>query len=666
MDLLQLSCPDCGASLELTQGESEPVCSACGHAFAVSNGIIDFIPENTFYWGEIQQDLMAQINAQAEQGDWLEALITHLGGKHERIVDYILDPVRYASLFHFYDAAQSETCLDLGSGWGPISFGLARFFKRVYSVDGVYERLRFQSTRAAQSGIQNITFLRSTMLRLPIPDSSIDVAIVNGLLEWIGLSASDISPRELQERFLSEVRRVLKPQGRLMIGIENRFGMQYFNGHPDHSGLRYTSVLPRKLANLVVRKFKRNEADFVYSGAEDSYRTLTYSYWGYQSLLKKMGYQDPEIYWAWPSYSHPHAAGTLDGNSIRHYLQNLVDSVDSKLFQTAIRLARWLPDGLMGTAVRLFAPHFLIIAHKEQPASRLQDALLGEQRQSFVRVTQGASLEYQTTFYFLHPDKPARLVGVQEDGLAEGKSRLVTSRALSMQGRMIHQDSPADARLAGAWLAEFQRNSQQGVWRLEELTAEIDSLCAALQQHDRQDHTLSNLLDSFRLSFSEQAASLPLPRVSEHGDFSPVNMLVDSSGSLQVLDWGHSLPKGQPMLDLGSFYLSLLRSASGSLKGGAFSKSRTPQVEAFLNAYLEKMQLTQAVQLAPAYYLLRRIAGSLQSGKRRAESYPYLKGWLKYLPAALQLAKQPWLVPPVTAEQLEARFVPVQHHKHPG
>lgn len=58
---------------------------------------------------------MRQINEQADKDNWFNALISILAGKNEVFLDYILDPVRYASAFLFYDISQPVPVLTWGA-----------------------------------------------------------------------------------------------------------------------------------------------------------------------------------------------------------------------------------------------------------------------------------------------------------------------------------------------------------------------------------------------------------------------------------------------------------------------------------------------------------------------------------------------------------------------
>jgi len=79
------------------------------------------------------------------------------------------------------------------------------------------------------------------------------------------------------------------------VGIENRTFARHFKGSPDpHCGLRFVTILPRLLANIISR-IKTGEP----------YRNYLYSYSGYKRLLKHCGYNNVEIYSSLPSYNDP-------------------------------------------------------------------------------------------------------------------------------------------------------------------------------------------------------------------------------------------------------------------------------------------------------------------------------------------------------------------------
>ena len=95
-------------------------------------------------------------------------------------------------------------------------------------------------------------------------------------------------------------------------------------GNIDSSGLRFTSLLPRKAANLVIRNSaKAKKYHQSHYGREwPDYRTYTYSLRGYRNLLKKVDFNDTDFYWT-TSYNNPRFAGKMENDSVAYFIKYL-------------------------------------------------------------------------------------------------------------------------------------------------------------------------------------------------------------------------------------------------------------------------------------------------------------------------------------------------------
>jgi ArsR family transcriptional regulator len=96
---------------------------------------------------------------------------------------------------------------DLGCGEGYLTIEAARWARRVVSVDRSADVLERARAMAVRRKVKNVTWKRGDLERLPIPDGSIDVALLSQALHH----ASDPS------RALAEANRILRPGGRVLI-----------------------------------------------------------------------------------------------------------------------------------------------------------------------------------------------------------------------------------------------------------------------------------------------------------------------------------------------------------------------------------------------------------------------------------------------------------------
>ena len=141
----------------------------------------------------------------------------------------------------------------------------------------------------------------------PLPPHSFDLIVLNGVVEWLGLSDLTRDPRDVQVSLLASLRGLLRPGGCVYVGIENRIGYDLFLGARDHSGVRFTSLLPRVVASLYLRLLGRSgyTTGRRTARALHAYRTYTYSARGYRRLLLDAGYREVEMYCSMPHYNQP-------------------------------------------------------------------------------------------------------------------------------------------------------------------------------------------------------------------------------------------------------------------------------------------------------------------------------------------------------------------------
>jgi SAM-dependent methyltransferase len=181
-------------------------------------------------------------------------------------------------------------------------------------LDATFERVKFVAIRARQDGRSNVTPVLGSAMKLPVPNNSLDIVAFNGVLEWLGGIDKKRNPVELQREALREAWRVLKPGGYAYIGIENRYSLRYMLGdQDDHSFIRFTSLMPRSVANLYCR---------LRTG--EPYFTHTHSLAMYQRLLNETGFSGVKSYLPWPDYRNPTSIIPLERGPVLKHLSSLL------------------------------------------------------------------------------------------------------------------------------------------------------------------------------------------------------------------------------------------------------------------------------------------------------------------------------------------------------
>lgn len=265
----------------------------------------------------------------------------------DSVRERLMHPMRtlFLSLIEIPDEGK---ILDLGAGWGGLSVKLAKHWPKakIIPYDMNLEGLRILKWISKQEHLNNIKPMCGEILDTPFQNEFFDVILMIGVLEWVPEFNVALSPEETQLKVLQEAHRILKSGGRLLVGVENRFSYRYIKGSPDdHSQLKYTTLMPRALANFYTKiKIKK------------AYRTYTYSERGYRKLFKKAGFKNIEILGTVKDYVKPYWILTPD--STRLWFELVKDRI--KLNYVLKKLTGAIPQRF----ISFFIPAYFIIGVK--------------------------------------------------------------------------------------------------------------------------------------------------------------------------------------------------------------------------------------------------------------------------------------------------------------
>ena len=149
---------------------------------------------------------------------------------------YHLSPAR-ANVIRALRLPAEADVLEVGAGCGSITRYLGETCARVDALEPTLARARVAAARTVD--LPGVTVFCGEVSDLPATPAY-DVVVVVGVLEYVGGGAR---PRTPYVEFLSALRAVLKPGGRIVVAIENPVGVKYLAGAPeDHSGRVFHSV----------------------------------------------------------------------------------------------------------------------------------------------------------------------------------------------------------------------------------------------------------------------------------------------------------------------------------------------------------------------------------------------------------------------------------------
>lgn len=143
---------------------------------------------------------------------------------------YHLSGVR-ANILRPFESDLNGHILEVGAGCGAISRYLGESGANVLALEGSLRRAAIARLRTHNQ--PNVTVVSEQFDQFRI-DQKFDVITLIGVLEYASLFATAEHPALTM---LEHVRSLLKPNGKMIIAIENQLGLKYFAGAPeDHLG----------------------------------------------------------------------------------------------------------------------------------------------------------------------------------------------------------------------------------------------------------------------------------------------------------------------------------------------------------------------------------------------------------------------------------------------
>lgn len=577
-------CPRCSASL--SAGER----CRCTERTQLSdhNGI----PRLLFgqkYWGETSSANMKRILELCTHSPWREALRTVVGNASP--YTHLTTPIR-ADFIHAMPWTRIKTVLDIGSGMGFMACDMAAYAEDVIALEAVPERAEFIQVRARQDGL-NVRPIIADALTPPFAPKSFDLITLNGAFEYAGLWGTG-DPKAVQLRLLQTLLEQLKPGGFLYIGIEARFGWPYWLGLIDHSGLPFTSLMPRFIANAYC-KIRGNP----FFGSEHSvqgYRTYTHGPRQYAKMVRDAGFQDVRVSGVFPGYNDQCIIYDFENYHGRRHTLDRYNPPTSALgsWRRKITDARWLH--------KFLEPEVLVFARRS-PNSESQDFFpWRELRVSSRTVSQvnTATKVLAVVFQDRIPTQIFESAKLTSPGSAERVARAYEVVELAntlyardvadwpirwpspqgvrqVDGRSVYGYEFVAGRELSTLLFPIRFDAAVTLPLLERAMHDYVDLCLRMGSRweiGPADTSWSEWLARVRgadLDEGVRAAALAALEFGQrnrwalhptHGDFGACNLVVQDSGQFVLVDWEHFSPAFLPAVDLVRFGFDVMSDAA--------------------------------------------------------------------------------------------------------
>ena len=193
-------------------------------------------------------------------------------------VFYHLTPIR-KNILNWYPFEKDSEVLEIGAGMGAITEALCEKCKNVVSVE--LSKNRASSIEARNKDKENLEIIVGNLNDIDFKDRKFDYITLIGVFEYAMAYTNTNNP---YEDFLNNIRKLLKPNGKILIAIENKFGMKYWIGAPeDHTGIKYDGL----------------------TGYESGKKVRTFGKEELKNILTKCGLVNTKFYYPLPDYKLP-------------------------------------------------------------------------------------------------------------------------------------------------------------------------------------------------------------------------------------------------------------------------------------------------------------------------------------------------------------------------
>ena len=250
--------------------------------------------KDTYCDGEVEKDVIKYLKEYGEKG-YKEIFKKDIRWP----VFYHITPIR-KNILNWYPFKENAEVLEIGAGMGAITGVICDKANKVTSVELSKQRASAIMERCKDK--ENLEIIVGNFNDIKF-NKKFDYITLIGVLEYAPLYTKSENPFY---DFLVQIKSLLKEDGKLLIAIENQFGMKYFSGAPeDHTGKIFDGI----------------------SGYENKKGIRTFGKEELTQILNQAGYKYNKFYYPMPDYKLPNIIFSdeylPDENTIKEYMPYL-------------------------------------------------------------------------------------------------------------------------------------------------------------------------------------------------------------------------------------------------------------------------------------------------------------------------------------------------------
>lgn len=229
--------------------------------------------EDLYSEGEIEDAIIKMI-AENEPEDYVGAIYDNFNWS----TYYHLTHIR-KNILNWYPFEADSSVLEIGCGLGAITSVLCDNCKDVTAVELSQKRAMGALLRCREK--DNLEIIVGNLNDIEF-EKKFDYITLIGVLEYQGSYTETETP---YQDFLKKIKGLLKPNGKLLIAIENQYGLKYWCGaREDHTSVPFEGMNQYHITNRKVRTFSKS---------------------GLEKLVKDSGFKNTYFYYPMPDYKLP-------------------------------------------------------------------------------------------------------------------------------------------------------------------------------------------------------------------------------------------------------------------------------------------------------------------------------------------------------------------------